>query len=550
MSSGQDYFTVTCPACAKQLRAPASTAGRVGKCNGCGTKVALPKTPTAKTPIANVPAAKTPTAKTSTANIPAAKTRVSPETPTIEPASLEELLGEVGNASSACLDLGGTLSELIEEGNAQLAERIANRLTVEEVTGAIRQNLPRRSVSSAYRLHLFLVAFAMATLPVIYVAFVASVGFGLFYYVAYLIPPLMNNAPGGRAALFYAIGVLSPAVVGFILVLFMIKPLFFRIRDDHRRRSLSRQAQPLLFGLVDRICEATGAPKPTRIDVDYQVNASAQPEGGLLSIATGRMVLTIGIPLLAGLSSRELAGVLAHEFGHFSQRIGMGTSLIIRKVNLWFARVVYQRDTLDEMLDSAIQESDWRIAIILQLAKVCVVFSRGVLWCFMMLGHGISAGLMRQMEFDADRYEYGLVGSRTFADTSLELQLLGASQAAALERLLHYFQHGRLADDMILLTQHFRAQLPSQIQSKIRAAAEAEAGGWLDTHPTNRARIARAQAADQPGCFQLERPARELLRHYEAICQGVTWDFYRDQLGSHISPQQLTPTTQLLQGDG
>jgi Zn-dependent protease with chaperone function len=387
----------------------------------------------------------------------------------------------------------------------------------------------------------------MAALPVFYLAFVAVAGAGVFYYVTQVMPALLSHIPGGRGAIVYLAVVLAPAIAGCILVLFLIKPLFFRIRDDRRRRSLSRQSQPLLFALVDRICDSTGAPKPQRIDVDYQVNASAQPAGGIWSVAAGKMVLTIGVPLIAGLSSRQLAGVLAHEFGHFSQKLGMGASLVIRKVNFWFARVVYQRDTLDHMLEAAIAESDWRLGIILQLANLCVMFSRSVLWCFMMLGHGISAGLMRQMEYDADRYEYGLVGSRAFAETFVELQLLGASQEAALKAMLAHFQKGRLADDMIYLGDHFREQLPMQLRTQLMAAQNAEKQSWLATHPTDRARIVRANEADQDGIFQLDRPARELLRHYDEICKGVTWDFYRDQLGTHITPQQLTPTTQLLQ---
>jgi hypothetical protein len=62
------------------------------------------------------------------------------------------------------------------------------------------------------------------------------------------------------------------------------------------------------------------------------------------------LVLTIGMPLVAGMSLRQFAGVLAHEFGHFSQGAGMRLSFIIRSINLWFMRVVYERDDWDERL--------------------------------------------------------------------------------------------------------------------------------------------------------------------------------------------------------
>lgn len=540
------YITLACPQCAKQLRAPASAAGKTGKCNGCGSQIAIPHgsaEAVARTASAS-PALPVPAPPRSTAppNLKPARGQ-SPAQPTVaDDASLQ--LGEIGEAQS---DFSEALSALIAEGDQSVRKHVASSLSVAEVAKSITQGLPKRPVSHAYRIHLLLVACAMAALPMFYLAFVAGAGFGLFYYISQVMPELLSHTPGGRAAVLYFLAVSAPAVAGTILVLFLIKPLFFRIRDERRRRSLTRQSQPLLFELVDRICDATGAPKPQRIDVDYQVNASAQPLGGIWSVATGKMVLTIGVPLIAGLSARQLAGVLAHEFGHFSQKVGMGATLVIRKVNLWFMRVVYQRDTLDQMLDSLIAESDWRLGIILQLANLCVIFSRGVLWCFMMLGHGISAALMRQMEFDADRYEYGLVGSRTFAETALELQLLGASQAVALQAMLGFFQKGRLADDMIALGNHFQEQLPSDARRQIEASRAEEKGSWLATHPTDRARIARAQQAAAEGIFKLDRPARELVRHYDEICKGVTWDFYRDQIGSHVAPQQLTPTSQLME---
>src|SRR5690606_21154789 len=168
------------------------------------------------------------------------------------------------------------------------------------------------------RVHLLLVAGAMAALPLFYMMFVIAAGASVVWYITVLMPSLMAHTPLGRATFIYVAAVVSPALAGSILVVFLFKPLIFRIQEDQRRRSLTRQSQPLLFELVDRICWATGAPIPQRVDVDYRVNASAQPLGGVWSVAAGKMVLTIGLPLFAGLSSRQLAGVIAHEFGHFS----------------------------------------------------------------------------------------------------------------------------------------------------------------------------------------------------------------------------------------
>ena len=530
----------SCPACGRALRAPLKAAGATGKCTGCQTKIRVPTgdavNAASRTAATTGIAAGAPSPRRESVGQPQRDDRPVVGSPA----------GRGGASVSASDgDLAVAIEAAVAEGTRQAAQR-ARRLTVADVEAAVTAKLPRNRVSSAYRMHLFLVAAAMAVLPLVYLATVVGAAAGVFYYTAAIAPDLLAETPRNRGAIIYFLLVATPVVAGGIMVLFLIKPLFFRIQDTGRRRSLTRQGEPLLFALVDRICDATGAPRPTRIDVDYQVNASAQPEGGVFSVASGKMVLTIGVPLLAGLTARQLSGVLAHEFGHFSQKVGMGATLLIRKINFWFTRVVYQRDRMDEWLDKTIAESDMRIGLILLLAKGCVFITRGVLWCFMMVGHAISAALLRQMEYDADRYEIGLVGSKTFAETSQEMRRLAIAQSLALDTMFQFFTAGRLADDLVVLTQDTRGAMPREVLQKIREMADNEKAGWLDTHPTDAQRIAHAAAAAIPGVFNLDRPARELVTHYAALCKNVTWDFYRDQLGTHRSSKQLEPTADLL----
>lgn len=556
MSPAQ-HIRFACPQCSKQLRAPVHAAGRNAKCKSCGAAVCIPSSPTngqsVLEPAADDHRAKVAKQSARSTSQPAAEPkrrqaaakRRQQQTRTSEPQSTQSNNPHAVRPISS-VDLQAATAEAEQQAHQQATAKQAAKVTPQQISRAFTDKLPKRSVSMAYRIHLLLAAAAVAALPIVYLALVICAAIGEYYYVVHLMPTMLSNAPGGRAIVFYFGLVIAPAIAGFVVVLFLIKPMFFRTRQDGRRRSLTRKGEPVLFHLVDKICESTGAPKPVRIDVDYQVNASAQPAGGLFSAVAGRMVLTIGVPLIAGLSTRQLAGVLAHEFGHFSQKIGMGATLVIRRVNWWFTRVVYQRDSLDVALDEAIQDSDARIGLILQLAQVCVFLSRGVLWCFMMVSHAISSGLLRQMEFDADRYEYGLVGSKTFEATSHELAVLGQVQMSALDDMFAMFSKGRLADDLLLLSDVTRQSISATDLHAIRKSNLETQTSWLATHPSNKARIDRAGKANAAGVFQLDLPARELIQHYKSLCKNVTWDFYRDQLGSRISPQHMTRTEDLL----
>lgn len=519
-----------CSNCHQKLQAPVAAAGKIGACKHCGTKN--------KIPLQNAG---------SDANKAQLVKAELVSTPSRQPGGLEASRPSVSVSGIASSNLfADALADGIAEASVHAKKVMANKLSPTDMERIIRGKIPKQSVSLMYRVHLMLVACVMVLLPLLYVALVATVAFGVFYYATSIAGPMMSGVRMSRGAIFVYAVMIAPIVAGTIMVLFMIKPLFSRLRYEPRRRSLTRQGQPVLFALIDQICESTGAPKPVRVDVDYQSNAAAYAEKGLYSILTGRIVLVIGVPLIATLSSQQLAGVISHEFGHFSQRIGMGARVLVMKISMWFSRVVYERDSLDRMLDDWIEDSDYRIGLILQLGKVGVLASRGVLWCFMMLGYAVSFGLSRQREYDADRYEYGFVGCKTFEATCSELLRVAVAQSQALDLMYEFFKNGRLADDMIPLLRYCRSNLSFELEKEIIRSLQDPDVPWYSTHPSVANRIARAKEADQPGVFSLDRPASDLFWNFDALCKGITWDFYRDQFGVHVSPDLLTPTHQLL----
>src|SRR5262249_20238258 len=147
---------------------------------------------------------------------------------------------------------------------------------------------------------------------------------------------------------------LGPIVVGGMVIAFLLKPLFARPAKGQECRALDPEKEPLLFAFVDGVCATVGAPRPVRIEVDCDVKAGARIGGGPFNVLHRDLVLTIGLPLAAGLTLRQFAGVLAHEFGHFSQGAGMRLSYLIRWINMWFARVVYERDSWDQALSEMV----------------------------------------------------------------------------------------------------------------------------------------------------------------------------------------------------
>src|SRR5207237_5640592 len=157
----------------------------------------------------------------------------------------------------------------------------------------------------------------------------------------------------------------------------------------------------LLYAFIENICDIVGAPSPKRIDLDCQLNAAAGFRRGFFSMFGHDRVLVLGVPLVANLTARELAGVIAHEFGHFTQGAGMRLNYVINSGNFWFARVAYQRDSWDVALETwAAESEDGRLTLLIMIVQLAVWFSRLIRKILMLVGHIVGGLLLRWMEYD------------------------------------------------------------------------------------------------------------------------------------------------------
>jgi Zn-dependent protease with chaperone function len=406
---------------------------------------------------------------------------------------------------------------------------------------AFQGAIPPSKIGLLYRAGLAIVAFAMVLLPAIYMGLIVLTAWGVYYHLTNNITIFEGGS--GRGSIVLLILYLGPAIAGIILVAFMIKPFFARQAKGPEPLILEPTQEPLLFAFVEKICQLVGAPVPSGIAVDCQVNASASLRRGLLS---KDLVLTIGLPLASGLTMREFAGVLAHEFGHFAQGAGMRLTYVIRKINFWFARVVYERDSWDVQLEHAARNSDLRIGIVLHAARACVWLTRRILWALMLAGHAISCFMLRQMEYDADSYEAKLAGSDSFESTAARLQVLNVAAQCAYGDVRQAWSSSRLPENLPLLINHRAGSLPPDVHEKLTSSSTSATTGWFDTHPCDADRIRAARALNQPGAFRLTEPATGLFADFPALSRAVTLHQYQKHFELDFTDQNLVPTDEML----
>lgn len=407
-------------------------------------------------------------------------------------------------------------------------------LSAEQVLERFHGRIEPVHVTPLYLLAMAGVTVAMLLLPLLYLALIGLSGYGVYLH-AVLNTDLLGH--GGLPAL---VAYLGPIVVGAVLLLFMLKPFLLFRPDQEYPVGLLPESEQTLFAFVHRICDAVGACRPRRIRVDNQVNASAGFYHGLHGLLRNELVLTIGLPLAAGLNQRQLAGILAHEFGHFSQVAAMRMSYLINWVNHWLYRAVYQRDIFDHQLERWAGRGVLFTAVVLQAARLFVWLVRRLLWLLMNLGGAISSLMSRQMEFDADRYEARLAGSEQFAETSE--RLLTLSYAA---HLVHQDQYdtwasqSRLVADFAAATVA-RAEAFDEALRRQLVEGEWQRGGEVfDTHPPHQERVAKARHEQSEGIFTSEEPAATLFGDFERLARKVTLHYYRNDLQLDLGEENL-----------
>lgn len=397
------------------------------------------------------------------------------------------------------------------------------------------------AVPVGYRLNLVAVAFAMVLLPIFYLGVVAAAAAGTLLYIAYVWPQLagvhnwqVNLIVGG-----------GPPIAGIVLVGYMLRSMIPRRRGAHGGIILAYAAAPALHDLVQEIAAAIGAPRPREIRVDLEANASAALRKGAWSLFRRDLVLTVGLPLAAGLDSRQLAGVIAHELGHFAQRGGMGVTYVIRSINNWFARVVYERGRFDSELETHAEGGYYLKRFIAQIARFFIWLSRKILWLLMQAGAALSASLSRQMELDADRYSARVVGARVTAATLAEIPRLDAAARAAWSEVNWHWREGRLTSDLpgrvADLRQSFRTETLNEIDGQNRRAKRA----WHSTHPSHAERRKSLLPEPPEGVYQDESPARELFADFDRLCRTASVAEYKAALGEKFDEAELVERDQI-----
>ncbi|NPU92375.1 MAG: M48 family metalloprotease [Gammaproteobacteria bacterium] len=332
----------------------------------------------------------------------------------------------------------------------------------------------------------------------------------------------------GKFMLF--LGALSwvvPAVAGSVLILFLLYPLWPQGKPP-KPYVLDRKKHARFYKLIEKMTAAIGVPAPQFIEVIPDMNAAAGPVHGMASLAKGELKLVIGMSLVMGTSVQQFMGVLAHEFGHFSQRSSMMAYIWINTVNHWLWQCGYGQDVWTERLER------WQDQFENEIAQVSLFVTEWLLKLVRLLFQNLyklnvrlTNAMSQQMEFDADLYETRVVGSAQFRAGTLVLRRMGYAWSQARQTTFQgLHEQDKMLRNLPAATLEIASGFSPGLLKKIEDDLQVEETRHWDTHPADLERIANAENAGERGMLHCELPASVLFSEVEKLCETATLNWY------------------------
>lgn len=390
--------------------------------------------------------------------------------------------------------------------------------------------------SQAYRRRAWLAAAAL-----ILFVFVYALLAGWLLYTAYR---LTFGAAAGSGNAFW--GFVMGACAAF-LALFMLKGFFFVKRGSTEGSvEVTAAAQPTLFEFLYGLADAAGAPRPHRVFLSPQVNAAVFYDLSILNLLfPSRKNLEIGLALVNALSIGELRAVLAHEFGHFTQRtMAVGRwGYIAQQIA---GQLVAQRDKLDDFLNG-LSRLDVRLAWIGWILSTIVWSIRSVIDTVFRLVLLMQRALSREMEMHADLVAVALTGSDALVHALHRLPAADDSWQRSLNFAFAEKAAGRLVGDLFLVQARIMANMRKVMNDPFYGKVPP-----LPAHKPERHRLFKAELAQPPRMWLThpmnhEREANAKRRYVAAaIDDRSAWQIFDNplQVCKEMTAQVLAAGTQ------
>ncbi|HEX3935467.1 MAG TPA: M48 family metalloprotease, partial [Puia sp.] len=219
---------------------------------------------------------------------------------------------------------------------------------------------------------------------------------------------------------------------GISVIIFLVKFIFAVSKDENSQRvEVIEAEQPRLFAFIRELTTATGTRFPKKIYFSPDVNACVFYNSNFWSMFLPiRKNLQIGLGLVNSVNVSEFKAVMAHEFGHFSQR-SMKLGSFTYNVNRVIHNMLYENKGYANFLN-AWGKLHWGTAL---FARLTARIAQGIQWILRGMYGFVNKNYMslsREMEFHADAVSAAVSGGNNLVSALSRIEIAGSCYNTAL----------------------------------------------------------------------------------------------------------------------
>lgn len=224
------------------------------------------------------------------------------------------------------------------------------------------------------------------------------------FYSSTLVLQLVKHNRSGVYIIFLFI------LIVFISIIFLVFIFMFFFRKYTVDRSgwveIFRDDQPKLFGIIESISKEIETNFPQRVYLGSGVEAMVYYDSNFRNLFfPSKENLMIGLGLVNSMNESELKAILAHEFGHFTQK-----SLNVYSYVYIENQIIYKMLIDEEFYQTLLH----KFLVVGRFSWIVIYYSRAIRWILRKAYDVVSKSYMalsREMEFHADEISARVSGS-------------------------------------------------------------------------------------------------------------------------------------------
>lgn len=291
--------------------------------------------------------------------------------------------------------------------------------------------------------------------------------------------------------------------------------MLFRKSRFELAMSISSDQQPRLWSLVRQVCRTLRTSEPDAVILHAEPTFFVQT--GKLKVINGkveRKVLSIGLPSLNTLSTKELRAILAHEFAHFTGNDTLYSSLVLP---IYLGTQASMNRLLSEIRNKS---ETAQSAIAGFFIKMPMFIPYAIIFAYLKLFQLLDMKLSRMREKRADYIAAIVCGSEAFSNSLRKVTVFSrAFYSASRDQIIDL-----LKEDKIFVNCYsaFRSSLPQLWESfpELEAATLSEKEELLSSHPLLRTRLEYVPSV--PDRYHDAELAANLIDNLETYEENLT----------------------------